>query len=299
MFIVLHAKRILCIIGLTILFLGGMMIISYRTLVPVFRPAPADIAVSMVYIIDAGHGGEDGGAVSASGVTESTLNLEIAQRLNDVLSFLGKDSVMTRPGEKAVYSAGASTLREKKRSDLQNRVKMVNGYDDAVLLSIHQMCIRERVYMSHRVFDELNAMREINGEPLFANPRNAAAGSLRQPVSYTHLDVYKRQLQETVVNDGYDIGVAYDGDADRCLMVDEKGNIIDGDKIMAVCAMDMRRAGKLNGNAIVATVMSNLGLHEFCQREKIQLVCTDVGDRHVLEEMLACGYLSLIHIYCG
>ena len=102
----------------------------------------------------------------------------------------------------------------------------------------------------------------------------------------THLE----SLQETVVNDGYDIGVAYDGDADRCLMVDEKGNIIDGDKIMAVCAMDMRRAGKLNGNAIVATVMSNLGLHEFCQREKIQLVCTDVGDRHVLEEMLACGY---------
>ena len=138
MFIVLHAKRILCIIGLTILFLGGMMIISYRTLVPVFRPTPADIAVSMVYIIDAGHGGEDGGAVSASGVTESTLNLEIAQRLNDVLSFLGKDTVMTRPGEKAVYSAGASTLREKKRSDLQNRVEMVNGYDGAVLLSIHQ-----------------------------------------------------------------------------------------------------------------------------------------------------------------
>ena len=102
----------------------------------------------------------------------------------------------------------------------------------------------------------------------------------------THLE----SLQETVVNDGYDIGVAYDGDADRCLMVDEKGNIIDGDKIMAVCAMDMRRAGKLNGNAIVATVMSNLGLHEFCQKEKIQLVCTDVGDRHVLEEMLACGY---------
>ena len=97
-------------------------------------------------------------------------------------------------------------------------------------------------------------------------------------------------LNAFAVNDGYDIGVAYDGDADRCLMVDEKGNIIDGDKIMAVCAMDMRRAGKLNGNAIVATVMSNLGLHEFCQREKIQLVCTDVGDRHVLEEMLACGY---------
>ena len=102
----------------------------------------------------------------------------------------------------------------------------------------------------------------------------------------THLE----SLGQTVVNDGYDIGVAYDGDADRCLMVDEKGQIIDGDKIMAVCAMDMRSKGKLSGNAIVATVMSNLGLHEFCEKENIHLVCTDVGDRHVLEKMLECGY---------
>ena len=102
----------------------------------------------------------------------------------------------------------------------------------------------------------------------------------------THLE----SLQETVVNDGYDIGVAYDGDADRCLLVDETGAVIDGDKIMAVCAMDMRARGKLDGNAIVATVMSNLGLHEFCENEGIQLVCTDVGDRHVLEKMLECGY---------
>lgn len=114
------------------------MIIRYRTLVPVFGPELENVTAPVVYVIDAGHGGEDGGAVSASGVTESTLNLEIAQHLNDMLSFLGKDTVMTRPGENAVYSVGASTLREKKRSDLQNRVAMVNGYDDAVLLSIHQ-----------------------------------------------------------------------------------------------------------------------------------------------------------------
>ena len=102
----------------------------------------------------------------------------------------------------------------------------------------------------------------------------------------THLD----SLAEIVVNDGYDIGVAYDGDADRCLMIDEKGQIIDGDKIMAVCALDMRARGKLSGNTIVATVMSNLGLHEFCKKENINLICTDVGDRHVLEKMAECGY---------
>ena len=98
----------------------------------------------------------------------------------------------------------------------------------------------------------------------------------------THLE----DLAASVVKGGYDIGVAFDGDADRCLLVDEKGNTIDGDKVMAVCAMDMKRRGALNGNTIVATVMSNLGLHEFCRNNGIDLVCTAVGDRNVLEEML-------------
>ena len=70
--------------------------------------------------------------------------------------------------------------------------------------------------------------------------------------------------------------------------MDEQGSIIDGDKVMAVCASAMlKRRGKLDGDAVVATVMSNLGLHEFCQEERpSDLVCTDVGDRHVLEKML-------------
>lgn len=102
----------------------------------------------------------------------------------------------------------------------------------------------------------------------------------------THLD----SLREIVAADGYDIGVAYDGDADRCLLVDERGEIIDGDKIMAVCGMELKKQGKLSGNTIVGTVMSNLGLHEFCRNTSIRLICTDVGDRHVLEEMRAGGY---------
>ena len=102
----------------------------------------------------------------------------------------------------------------------------------------------------------------------------------------THLE----GLADLVVKGGYDIGVAFDGDADRCLLVDETGHEIDGDKVMAVCALEMKRQGKLNGNTIVATVMSNLGLHEFCRNNGIQLVCTAVGDRNVLEEMLAHDY---------
>ena len=102
----------------------------------------------------------------------------------------------------------------------------------------------------------------------------------------THLE----SLADAVVRGSYDIGVAFDGDADRCLLVDETGATIDGDKVMAVCAADMKRRGKLNGNTIVATVMSNLGLHEFCRNAGLNLVCTAVGDRNVLEKMLECDY---------
>ena len=93
-----------------------------------------------------------------------------------------------------------------------------------------------------------------------------------------------------MVRGGYDVGVAFDGDADRCLLVDETGAVIDGDKVMAVCGADLKRRGELIGNTIVATVMSNLGLHEFCRNEGIDLVCTAVGDRNVLEEMLRHDY---------
>ena len=103
----------------------------------------------------------------------------------------------------------------------------------------------------------------------------------------THMET----LCQGVVEGKYELGIAFDGDAARCLLVDEKGNIIDGDKVLAVCGRAMRHKGSLNGDAIVATVMSNLGLHEFCRKGDYNLVCTDVGDRHVLEKMIECGYM--------
>ena len=110
--------------------------------------------------------------------------------------------------------------------------------------------------------------------------------NINDGVGSTHLD----HLQALVLREKADIGVAFDGDADRCLLVDEKGGIIDGDKVLAVCGSDMKRRGKLSGGTIVATVMSNLGLHEFCRKNGVGLVCTSVGDRNVLEKMNECGY---------
>ena len=102
----------------------------------------------------------------------------------------------------------------------------------------------------------------------------------------THL----KSLAAMVTAGEYDLGIAFDGDADRCLMIDERGQVIDGDKTMAVCGLYMRDQGLLTGRTIVGTVMSNLGLHEFCNKNNIRLVCTPVGDRNVLEKMLEFGY---------
>jgi phosphoglucosamine mutase len=101
---------------------------------------------------------------------------------------------------------------------------------------------------------------------------------------------YLKSLAAMVTAGEYDLGIAFDGDADRCLMIDEKGNVVDGDKTMAVCGLNMRDQGLLTGRTIVGTVMSNLGLHEFCNKNNIRLVCTPVGDRNVLEKMLEFGY---------
>ncbi|GAA3444043.1 phosphoglucosamine mutase [Planomonospora venezuelensis] len=108
---------------------------------------------------------------------------------------------------------------------------------------------------------------------------NAGVGS-------THLD----KLQQIVVSRGADVGIAYDGDADRCLAVAHTGEVIDGDQIMAVLAMAMRADGRLAGETVVATVMSNLGFKLALKNAGIDVIETAVGDRYVLEAMRAGGY---------
>ncbi len=102
----------------------------------------------------------------------------------------------------------------------------------------------------------------------------------------THLE----NLQKFVVDNHLQAGVAFDGDADRCLAVDEKGNVIDGDFIMAICALDLASRKKLSKNATVGTVMSNMGFSRFCTDNGLKFISTDVGDRYVLEAMLREGY---------
>lgn len=100
---------------------------------------------------------------------------------------------------------------------------------------------------------------------------------------------HSEALQKAVLEHRADIGIAHDGDADRTILCDENGGIIDGDKIMAICAIDMKKEGILKANTVVATVMSNIGFELFLKKSGIKVVRAKVGDRYVVEEMLKRG----------
>ena len=116
---------------------------------------------------------------------------------------------------------------------------------------------------------------------------NPDGNNINENCGSTHME----ELMDYVVRKNCDIGFAFDGDADRCLAVDEKGNMVNGDFLLTICAKALKEAGKLNDDTLVVTVMSNLGLDIAAKREGINLVKTKVGDRYVLEEMLKENYI--------
>ncbi|MDO4294969.1 MAG: phosphoglucosamine mutase [bacterium] len=133
--------------------------------------------------------------------------------------------------------------------------------------------------IARNVFNALGAETYvINDEPNGVNI-NTDCGS-------THIE----GLQKLVKEKGLDVGFAYDGDADRCLAVDENGNLVDGDLIMYICGKYMKQTGTLLNNTIVTTVMSNFGLYKALERENIDYVQTKVGDKYVYENMAANGH---------
>ncbi len=110
--------------------------------------------------------------------------------------------------------------------------------------------------------------------------------NINEDCGSTHLE----RLASYVTEHGLEMGIAFDGDADRCLCVDHTGATVDGDEIMAICALDLRERGKLSGNTVVGTVMTNFGFSRFCEEHDLQFIATKVGDRYVLEELLLGEY---------
>lgn len=139
------AAALLGVWGLLTLMVGHLN----NLIVPVVHPVSAQKAV---LILDAGHGGEDGGAISVTGVPESRINLEIVLKLRDILALYGVDPVVLREEDVSLHDSDADTLREKKRSDLQNRAAAVEAVTEGTLMSIHQNSYPGRQYRGAQVF---------------------------------------------------------------------------------------------------------------------------------------------------
>ena len=204
------------------------------------------------------------------------LSDELEEKIEDIVLFAGRSVPMKTGGEIGKASYVALKASEDYIDHLEDTIDSTLGG-----LRILVDCANGAASATAaRLFDRFSKLRTdvINADPDGVNI-NERCGS-------THMDA----LAAMVKAGGYDIGIAFDGDADRCLAVDELGNLIDGDQIMAACGLDMRAKGQLPGDTVVATVMSNLGFHLYAKEHGITLECTDVGDRNVLERMVEKGY---------
>lgn len=201
---------------------------------------------------------------------------ELEEKIEDIVLFGHNNVPMKSHGEIGKVSYVAPKVSEDYIDHLESTIDSTLGG-----LRILVDCANGAASATAaRLFDRFSKLRTdvINADPDGINI-NDKCGS-------THMD----SLAAMVKAGGYDMGIAFDGDADRCLAVDELGNLIDGDQIMAACGMDLKKKGKLPGDTVVATVMSNLGFHVYAKEHGIKVECTAVGDRNVLECMVEKGY---------
>ena len=129
-------------------------------------------------------------------------------------------------------------------------------------------------------------IRELNGEVVVVND-SPDGMNINKKCGSTNPDI----IRNLVIEEKADIGMSFDGDGDRIIAVDNKGNIVDGDHILAICATNLKEKGKLANNTVVGTVMTNMGLDLYLKENNMNIIKTSVGDRYVLEEMLQSGYV--------
>ena len=192
----------------------------------------------------------------------------------------GKLDNLTAMGDKIGVSDYALDLENEYvyffRRNFDEEIEKINRDDFIVGLDTANGATYE---VAEKVFKSLG----INYKIINNNPNGI---NINDMCGSTHLE----GLKKFVVENKLSLGVAYDGDGDRCLAIDENGNEIDGDKLLAIISQNLRKKEKLRKDTIVATVMSNLGLNKYAKNNNLDLIQTKVGDRYVLEEMLKEGY---------
>jgi phosphoglucosamine mutase len=244
-------------------------------------PTPAVAYLTRYYKADAGvvisasHNSYEFNGIKFFNNNGYKLSDAMEDRIESIILFKPED--LPRPTGKEV---GKKSIQD---SALEDYISFLKGTIEGDLsgLKIAIDCANGASYKAAPLtLMELGAeVCVINNEPNGINI-NKNCGS-------THMD----ELKKFVVRSNADIGLAFDGDADRLLAVDEKGNVVDGDQIMAIIGLDLKKKGMLTKDTIVATIMSNMGLDIMAKKEGLNLVRTKVGDRYVLERMLNKGYV--------
>ena len=204
---------------------------------------------------------------------------ELEEEIEDVMDS-GKLDKLTAVSEKIGVSEIRTDLLNEYvyffRKTFDDNIEKYNNPDFKIVIDTANGATYE---VAEKVFSTLGINHVIiNNKPNGINI-NENCGS-------THLGM----LKDYVVKNKMSLGIAYDGDGDRCLAIDENGEEIDGDKILAIISQYLKQQNKLKKDTIVATVMSNLGLNKYAEQNKFKLIQTKVGDRYVLEEMLKNGY---------
>ena len=204
---------------------------------------------------------------------------EIEEEIEEVMDS-GKLDELSAVSEKIGVSEVRTDLLEEYvyffRKNFDDNIEKINRPDFKVVIDTANGA-------TYKVADKVFKTLGINHVIINNNPNGV---NINDGCGSTHLEM----LKEYVVKNKMSLGIAYDGDGDRCLAVDENGEEIDGDKLLAIISNYLRKHGKLAKDTIVATVMSNLGLNKYAEKENLQFVQTKVGDRYVLEEMLKNGY---------
>jgi phosphoglucosamine mutase len=242
-------------------------------------PTPA------VAFLTAELGADLGAVISASHNPMPDNGLKFLARGGHKLADELEDAIETRLREEWERPVGAAVGRVRRDGSLVQR------YADHLLSTLPHRLDGLRVVLDAAhgaAFEIAPAVLRAAGADLVAIGVDPDGLNINDGYGSTHLT----RLQEAVVAESADVGVALDGDADRCLAVDAAGEIVDGDQIMAVLALAMREKGRLQDSTAVVTVMSNLGFRLAMQRERVAVVETPVGDRYVLEAMKDRG-LSL------
>ncbi len=257
----------LCSVGADVIGLGVVPTPAVAYLVVKYK---ADAGI----MISASHNPAEFNGIKIFGGNGFKLPDMLEERIEDII--LDRDYSHKKPIGDGV---GRLTYAKDAVKDYVRHIK-TSAHHDLSGLNIAIDCANGSASTTARtLFEELGAnVHVLNGKPNGVNI-NDKCGS-------THME----ELAKYVVANKLDCGVAFDGDADRCLCVDENGALIDGDMIMAMCALDLKERGKLNKNTVIGTVMTNFGFPKFCETNDIQFIATKVGDRYVLEEMLIGDY---------